>query len=418
LQKKDRITTDEVKAQSSVYFYWGVTVSLIIICLQPFILEKHSFGTQESQMLLVLAASALINSFQIIPKAQLERSLQFEKVTKIEIYESLSLYLTQIGLAFAGFGVWSFVIAFSTRATVGTLFSIYYNRGFSFSLKLDIKILKIFWNFSIFTQLFKLAQSLRNLIIPILLAAFFQNKVIGEITWVVGLASIPATLADNFHRVIFPSLSKLQESEDQFKNFATKGLEYGFLSFSIIFGLIAVSYKSFAPWLFGDKWSEIITYLPFATLAIGLSRTRYLFASIFYSKGDSKVHSLIEVLHVIIQFIISYFSIKYYGVMGYFLSLSFVEIIITIFTISKSKRSLHPGIYLSLIRYLIITLLAFLLTDHFINLTLHPVISTTLECFAFIALFFILALGLHFGAIRDTKSIIFKIVRKGKNGLK
>src|SRR6056297_2323519 len=108
VQKKSVSDTD-----ANTVFYANLGISLFLYILlwvaAPFISRFYGYPILVD-LTRVMGAVLIINAFNIIQEAQIKRSLNFKRKTRISIVSTLVSGVLAIYMAYKGFGVWSLLV--------------------------------------------------------------------------------------------------------------------------------------------------------------------------------------------------------------------------------------------------------------------------------------------------------------------
>jgi O-antigen/teichoic acid export membrane protein len=288
---------------------------------------------------------------------QTQKDLHFKDFAKIELYESLSLYIIQISLAFLNFGVWAFFIAILSSRIIKTL--------------LCLKILKYNivpkFNFSIFKgkylngfyfQLNSILPTSKAMILPLILSLFLDIHSIGIIFWVSSLVSVPLVLVYNYNSVLFPALSKFQDNHTSAKELAGQSMEKMILILVFVFGLGGIVGDQIIALAFNENWADAKNVIFVCALYHLVYAMRTMCYPILYAKNLASKRTIAELLLVILEYAAVYFFCKDFGTKGYFVSLIFINILAFYFLYYHSRdwllRSTFWRFHLSIVGVLII----------------------------------------------------------------
>lgn len=259
VQKKD---IEELHLSSVFWLNLGVGILLTIL----FIVGAPLIAQFYEEPLLVpltslLSFNFLISSVIIVQRTLLTKSLDFRKLSIIEIVAVIIAGGIAIILAYAGFGVWSLVIqALLISAIMAVLlwvFSAWYPK-----LRFSWHAVKELFGFS--TSLFAtqtLDYTVRN-IDYVLIGRFLGPNPLGIYSRAYSVMLFPlANISRVLTRVMFPSFSIIQENTQRVKNIYLKLTQViGLFAFPIMLGIFVTAY-TFVLVIFGEQWLEMVPIL-------------------------------------------------------------------------------------------------------------------------------------------------------------
>ncbi len=294
IQRKD-ISKVHYSTTFVLYLLSAVLYSIIVFSLAPFL--AMFFDNQIlSSLLRVLTIIFFFYAFNAMPRIQLQRNMQFKKLTSMQMVSVLCYSIVTILSALNGAGVWSFVYGIIAEQFVLTIL-LNFLSWWKFSFRFDRNA---------FNDLIKFGSSVLGTRIVGYLNANAPNFIIGKLLGVTALGyynvayqlvEFPVQrISKNVLRVMFPVFSKLQEDQEDYVDLYKTVVYYLSLVLMPIFaGLILI-----APYvieiLYGEKWIPAV--LPLQLLAAaGFFRSLWVTTSlIFLSKGSPQTEFKINII--------------------------------------------------------------------------------------------------------------------------
>ncbi len=218
-----------------------------------------------------LGLSFLITGLSSTSLHLLQRQLDFRTLGLISIASyALAYGVVGIGLAYAGFGVWSLVVATLTQGGIAALLSIAKVRHGVSLVTTPVQyrdLLSFGGRFSMIGLLDFTGSSLDKLLIGRYLGA----GLLGLYDRAYLVAFLPARkLSASFSNVLFPSFSRIQRDVAQLRRgYVTTILLFGVLILPACVGL-SVTAREAVLLLLGDQWLDAIPVLQVLALAVAL----------------------------------------------------------------------------------------------------------------------------------------------------
>ncbi len=261
IQRRDELTDRELRVAFTVQQIVTSVVVAALFLASPWVARLYPKAPHETVWLIrVLAFSLYLDSWRSLSVLQLERSLRYRRVAAIEIVEALVYQSLAVGLALAGLGVWSFVIAALARGVLGT--------GVAFALApwrvgfcVDRGIARGLLRFGIPFQFASLAQQAGSWLTPVFVGALIGPQAVGLLTWASSNARKPLMVVENVMRVAFPHFSRLQDDPAEVRRVLARYLRLLLLASSGWFALIVVAAPGLVPTVYGDKWRPAVPAL-------------------------------------------------------------------------------------------------------------------------------------------------------------
>ncbi len=209
-------------------------------------------------ILRVLSVTFLISGLSILQQALLERSLSFNKLAKVEITAVGCGAIVGIGLAVAGFGVWSLVFQSLTTVSVTTVllwFMGTWRPKFTFHWK-EVKSVSSYslnlTGFNIFNYFARNADYL-------LIGRYLGAQDLGYYTLAYRILLFPLqNISSVIGRVMFPVYASVQDDNQRFGNAYLKVAKtIALVSFPLMMGVFSLA-APFVLTVFGAKWQPVI----------------------------------------------------------------------------------------------------------------------------------------------------------------
>lgn len=266
----------------------GILLCLTTIAIAPYVADFYN-ERRIYDLLVSLSVVFVIGSLGIVPSALLAKSMNFKKIAFAEVGSEFSSGLVAVGLAFAGFGVWSLV----WRTLMG-----------------NIIIVAAYWKISpwrptlcfdkkSFIELFRFGGNVMGSNIVRYAGGNVDNLIIGKTlgpsplgyyALAYQMVSFPVTrISSVVSRVTFPAFSIIQEDNAKMRAGYAKVVRYiSLITFPLIAGLFAVS-SLFVPLVLGSRWTPMILPLQILCIAGLIQSVGSPVSSIFRSKGRSDI---------------------------------------------------------------------------------------------------------------------------------
>lgn len=238
-------------------------------------------------LLRIMSALFVIPALSMVPRALLEKDINFRRLTIRQFVGEISYGITGITMGLLGFGIWSLVGAvFAQRlgGTVALWFSVPWRPSFNFS----ISEFKRLWGFGIYSV------SSDMLVVSMANADYFiigrwlGTEALGFYTLAFQLALVPQKrLVGILRRVWFPAFSRVNRKLESLRKGFQDGSKYLFFTLTPISFFVA----SLAPWLimaiYDERWLPVISPLRILTIA-GFFYGFEVAESLYYAIGKPK----------------------------------------------------------------------------------------------------------------------------------
>lgn len=255
---------DPSQADYSTVFFFNLIIGVVCFLILFFCAGLISRFFDEPQLKLlvqILGLSLIINAFTIIQQTILTRRIDFKLQTKISIISSVISGIVGIGMAIAGYGVWSLVIKTITMYAITSILLWLWNRWKPI-LVFSFQSFKELFSFGSKLLVSGLINTLSYNIYYLVIGKYFSAKELGYYTRADQFNTLPSmNLTSVIQRVSYPVLSSIKDDIPKLKEAYKKLIRSTMLiCFVLMLGMAAIA-KPMILTLIGEKWEPCIIYL-------------------------------------------------------------------------------------------------------------------------------------------------------------
>jgi len=301
IRKKD--ATDE---DYNTAFICNLSMSLllyvVIFLCAPWI---AAFFEREELTALVRASSLglIIGALGMVQQTRLTKRIDFKTQTKITIAATALSGIVGIGMALAGFDVWSLVAQQLMSQVATTLLLYIYNRWlpqFSFSKSSFHDLFGFGWKMMLSALLDAVWKELYQAVV----GKFYNPATLGQYTRARHYANLfSSNLTTVVQRVTYPVLSNIQDDKERITYVYRRIIRMSmFITATLLFALAAVS-EPLIYCMIGPKWHEASTYLPLICLNSTLYPLHAINLNMLQVQGRSDLFLGLEVIKKIITLV-------------------------------------------------------------------------------------------------------------------
>jgi O-antigen/teichoic acid export membrane protein len=301
IRKKDATEEDYNTA-----FICNLSMSLllytVIFLCAPWI---AAFFEREELTALVRASSLglIIGALGMVQQTRLTKRIDFKTQTKITIAATALSGIVGIGMALAGFGVWSLVAQQLMSQVATTLLLYIYNRWlpqFSFSKSSFHDLFGFGWKMMLSALLDAVWKELYQAVV----GKFYNPATLGQYTRARHYAHLfSSNLTTVVQRVTYPVLSNIQDDKERMTSAYRRIIRMSmFITATLLFALAAVS-EPLIYCMIGPKWHEASTYLPLICLNSTLYPLHAINLNMLQVQGRSDLFLGLEVIKKIITLV-------------------------------------------------------------------------------------------------------------------
>jgi O-antigen/teichoic acid export membrane protein len=191
-----------------------------------------------------------------------------------------------------------------------------------FKFKIEYNFLSQMFNYSLKVWFGDVSQLANSRIDQFLIGGILSSRDLGIYTVAISVARFTSVFADAVRTIMLPSVTSknlFQEQVIEMLNFFKK---YWF--FSIIFHLIfALSLPILIPFVFGNAYSEAVIICQILVVGSLFINAKTVLGGGIMGMGFPEIMSYVEVVGMIISLIFSILMIKFYGLTGVSIAISF-----------------------------------------------------------------------------------------------
>ena len=259
------------------------------------------FGRAELVALVrVSSLGLIIGALGMVPQTRLTKRIDFKTQTKITLVATALSGIVGIGMALAGFGVWSLVAQQLMSQVATTLLLYIYNRWlpqFSFSKSSFHDLFGFGWKMMLSALLDAVWKELYQAVV----GKFYNPATLGQYTRARHYAHLfSSNLTTVVQRVTYPVLSNIQDDKERMTSAYRRIIRMSmFITATLLFALAAVS-EPLIYCMIGPKWHEASTYLPLICLNSALYPLHAINLNMLQVQGRSDLFLGLEIIKKII----------------------------------------------------------------------------------------------------------------------
>jgi PST family polysaccharide transporter len=367
---------DDLEKNSNVAFTLGLLVNSLLALASflaaPF-LAAFFKDPRVTDILRVLSLTLIISGLGSIHQARLDRDLQFKRSFIPETGKTLAKALVSIGLALAGFGVWSLVWGqFAASLTASALYWIIsrWRPRLDFDLKFAIAQLRYSGNI-LLVEIMGIIQSNLDYFI---IGLRFNTTLLGYYTIAYRIPELLIIYACSMvSKALFPAFSKLQDNLETLRKGYLNTLQYVSI-YTIPAGIgIALVSSEFVQTAYGDQWLPAIPVMQILSLYAIMYSLAYNAGDVYKATGRPDILAKVSLVELLIAVPLLWFFSSYGILYVAVAHLTANTILVTIklivaarlvrFRFSDILRALQPSITASAIMFLAVSGLRLLLMD-------------------------------------------------------
>ena len=317
IQKKEKITQEDLKTTFTVQQILVITLILIVVAGTSFIRRFYNLDQSAVYLLYALCFSFFMSSLKSIPSVILERHLRFELVAISAIIETLVYNLVLVFLAWKGFGITSFTISVIARGIIGVIV-LYSFQHWRPALQISRKSLKKLLVFGIPYQINTFIAVIKDDGLTIILGKVIGLGPLGILSWAQGWIQMPLRVVlDNVTRVTFPAFSRMQDNIKELEKSVTRSIFFiTFLVFPTVVGIVILAPILFLSISKFGQWLPAIIPLTLLSVNVIFAAVTTQLTNLLNAIGKIKITSGLMIMWTILTWVlVPYLGLRF-GVNG------------------------------------------------------------------------------------------------------
>ncbi len=294
---------DAKRIDYNTVFFFNMAVSLLLYVALFF--ASPAISAFFGQPLLlditrVIGWVLVINALAIIPRTLFVKDVNFKVQTKVSLIASVSSGVIGIGMALAGFGVWSMVGQQLTRQLLNTLFLWIYSKWRP-AWEFSVQSFRELFGFGSKLLLSGLLDTVFKEIYSLVIGRCYSAAQLGQYTRADQFKQIfSSNLTSVIQRVSYPVLGSIQNEPERLREGYRKIIKCTMLiTFACMLGLAAVA-KPLIIILIGEKWLMAVHFLQIICFSGMLYPLHAINLNILQVKGRSDLFLKLEIIKKII----------------------------------------------------------------------------------------------------------------------
>jgi O-antigen/teichoic acid export membrane protein len=296
VQQKKELTADDIRASFALCTVLGVGFFLATALSADFIAAFFD-SPGAATVIQWLALSFVLSGLSTTALAVLKRAFAFKYISIAELVSYLIGFgIVGIGMAYAGFGVYSLVVANLVQPLI-VLVMVFYKSAHPLSIPLRMKpyrqLVSFGGNYSLVNFLGFISSNLDHLVI----GKFFSAELLGYYNRGKYLVTLPVYhLLVSVTNVLFPAYSTLQDDALRLKALYRNGmLAMGMILVPIGFGMVPAA-PQIVDLLLGDQWRESVVILQVCALFVPVEMLTSVAATLCSARGRLRQQLVIQLV--------------------------------------------------------------------------------------------------------------------------
>jgi len=262
----------------------GFVITGSLILAAPLVGEFYGEPILVSLTMFV-ALTFLVGSAGIVPQTLFTRDIDFRTIAIVETWAAVIAGVAAIGMAVGGFGVWALASQEVIRATATTVLFWGYT-DWRPSFRISGSAITELTRFSLNLLGNRTLNYWSRQVDDLLIGRYIGSDALGSYRMAYDIMLFPLrNVSRVISRVMFPSLSEIQDQEQKVKDiFLRVTRAIGLITFPLMLGLLATT-EPFVLTVFGEDWRSMVPILRVLSLVGLVQSIGTLNGNLFMSQG-------------------------------------------------------------------------------------------------------------------------------------
>ena len=315
IQQKNEITSSQISSLFILREGLSVLVVVCIFLLEPFFPSLYPGLKGHSQIVTLFSLTLLIKPMRTILISLLDRHLRYGPIATIDAIGITVYYSVAIILALNNFNIYSFVYAVIAKEIAELILSFYFN---PISLFPKIKFCEIrkLVHFGLFIQIGNGIMLAHDSLIPLIGGRVLSISSVGFLDWSKSVASLTSTVLDNYSRVAFSGIAKIQEDRFLVAKAINKSIQFLNILIFLFVLLIVVFAFDFIHFIATDKWLGSLVPLQIFLIGTLFTATITAVGQGLNAMGYVKQMLIISGILTLFEVILAIILLLLYGFIG------------------------------------------------------------------------------------------------------
>jgi len=284
-------TQSNDKKTNNAIFTISLTLNLILSAVMAFsasFISKWYDNDQLFEVLVVLACTAPLSSFSVVPTAKLQINMKFKAKSICEAMAGFVATIVAFSMAYYGMAYWALIVSNCALVFIRVL-SLNFIAKTSYYPTLNFSGMKETLAFSLRLQMGSAIWFISNKADTFLIGRYLGVAQAGIYNVANEIASIPMTKINSImNEVAFSAFAKTKNDKKQANLYLSKALKMlSVITFPVFFGIASIS-NELVLVLLGEKWEASIPIISILCLVLPFRMMLSVMGNYSNGMGESK----------------------------------------------------------------------------------------------------------------------------------
>ena len=299
LIRKKETTNNDYNTMFITNMVMSILLYVGLFLISPLI--ANFFGKPELVWLIrVMGIILIFQALSITQVTILTKRIDFKTKAKASVVAAISSGVIGIGMAFAGYGVWSLVAQQLTNKLMYTICLWLLNKWWP-KVKFSLESFRYMWGFGWKLMVSGLLNNIWNQLYQVVVGKFYSPATLGQYSRSKEYANLfSANITSLIQRVTYPVIAEMQDDPQRMISGYRRIIKTSMLvTAATMISMGAVS-EPLIYCLIGPQWHEAATYLPLICISMSIYPLHAINLNMLQVQGRSDIFLFLEILKKII----------------------------------------------------------------------------------------------------------------------
>src|SRR3990172_9204658 len=302
IQRREPPTERDVATAFTVQqIVWLILLALAWLAAPLIRLAGSGLPLDAEWMIRAAVLAMYLNQLRSVPTAMMSRVLRFGPLATIEVAQHLAYLFVAVGLALAGAGVWSFVLALVVQSGSGSLLA-YIAWGHLPRVGLDRGALRGLLGFGLTFQAASVLNIFREALVPVFGGLAGGVAAIGYLNFGQRFGRLLGGVDEIIGRVAFPAFSRLQTDVERRSRALLHVVETTSVVFALLLGWAIAVAQTLVEVAFSATWLPAVPVFQLTTVAVLIYLPAGLMRGLAFSTGHARPILAWTVIALVVTF--------------------------------------------------------------------------------------------------------------------
>ncbi len=316
-----RESEEQFEQAAHLAFWWYFFISLLLMAVGSGVVYFLSHVWIRTpgflSVCIVLLTLIFLSSMELVPRASLERQLDYKHTSLIDVGTLIASYFVTVPMALLGYGVWALVaggLFMQCLKTIAFFAVTRYRPRWCWDKSLFSEMLRYGLTYSSSIWLY----NLRELVSPLVLMPLAGEAATGYYALVKRFLTFLNFARESASSISIPLIAKIRDDFKRLSQAVNKGMDLQVLVLTLTYSAFALLSPAILPLLYRERWDigQVAVIFPFVAGGILINSLFNIPASALYALKVLRLITLYNFLHTSLFLISALLLVPRFGLLG------------------------------------------------------------------------------------------------------